>query len=266
MAAHVRDAGDFIKFLTTKTNFTSEVQQRLAQLKLNFGGTGAKYAEYLGKNQKMISEALLHYQSKLSQYIGADPQGQSGSGYAAMATTLLGAYLANKLKLCSFPIDAMKTYMVNEFLRMKAAMLENPSDLGTDIALINAIGAFLNEKWPRNLILLDKTWTSRTRPPKEYAKILNEKADTGWGPLEVQVSGDPLELRIADMALGQWCMKTKYSKEVVSMEELRKKAGARMTTAVLGSGSHRAVAGQERLGDKCERNDIRGDAGNGGPP
>ena len=59
---------------------------------------------------------------------------------------------------------------------------------------------------------LDKTWTSRTRPPKEYAKILNEKADTGWGPLEVQVSGDPLVLRIADMALGQWCMKTKYSK------------------------------------------------------
>ena len=225
-----------------EANFTSEVQQRLAQLKLNFGGTGAKYAEYLGKNQKMISEALLHYQSKLSQYIGADPQVER-FWVAAMATTLLGAYLANKLKLCSFPIDAMKTYMVNEFLRMKAAMLENPSDLGTDIALINAIGAFLNEKWPRNLILLDKTWTSRTRPPKEYAKILNEKADTGWGPLEVQVSGDPLVLRIADMALGQWCMKTKYSKSSL-VEELRKKAGARMTTAVLGSGSHRAVAGQ----------------------
>ena len=88
VAAHVRDAGDHQA--QQRGKLYVEVQQRLAQLRLNFGGTGAKYAEYLGNNQKMISEALLHYQSKLSQYIGADPQVER-FWVAAMATTLLGS-------------------------------------------------------------------------------------------------------------------------------------------------------------------------------
>ena len=223
-------------------NFTSEVRERLTQLRLNFGGIGLKYAEYLGRNQAQLAKALLNFQSQLAQELNADPQVER-FWIAAISTTLFGAYLANTLGVCSFPINEMKDFMVSEYHRMKREIAENPNDISTDIALINAMGTFLNEKLPRNLIILDKTWTSRTRPTKDYAKVLNEKTDTAWGPIEVQVSGDPLMLKISDMALGQWCGRTKIPKGAL-VDQLKKKCGARMSGATLGSGSHRAGAPQ----------------------
>jgi Domain of unknown function (DUF927) len=223
-------------------NFTSEVQQRLTQLRLNFGGIGAKYAKYLGENQEKIAKALLLFQSKLAREIGADPQVER-FWIAAMSTTMMGAYLANALKLCSFPLNEMKAYLVGEYHRMKQEMALNPNDLAADTALVNALGVFLTEKLPRNTVILDKTWTARTRPPKDYAKVLNDKTDSAWGPVEVQISGDPLVLKISDTALGQWCGRTKIPKAAL-VEQIKRKLNARISSAIIGSGSHRAGATQ----------------------
>ena len=122
-------------------------------------------------------------------------------------------------------------------------MALNPNDLAADTALLNALGAFLNEKGPRNTVVLDKTWTARTRPPKDYAKVLNDRPDTGWGPVEVQISGDPLVLKISDTALGQWCGRTKVPKAAL-IEQLKRKLNARISSSIIGSGSHRAGATQ----------------------
>lgn len=225
-----------------EVNFTSEVQQRLTQLRLHFGGIGARYAKYLGENQEKIAKALLLWQSKLAREVGADPQVER-FWMAAMSTTMMGAYLANTLKLCSFPLNEMKAYLVSEYRRMKHDLATNPNDLAADTALINALGVFLSEKGPRNTVILDKTWTARTRPPKDYAKVLNDRTDSAWGPIEVQISGDPLMLKISDTALGQWCARTKLPKAAF-VEQLKRKLSARISSAVIGSGSHRAGATQ----------------------
>ena len=227
------------------TNFVNEVHERLTQLRLNFGGIGMKYAEYLGRNQVGLARTLLLFQSRLAKELNADPQVER-FWLGAISTMLFGAYLANSLKLCSFPIDEMKEYLLSEYRRMKQDMAENPNDLGSDIALLDKIGAFLNEKAPRNLIILDRTWTLRTKPSKDYAKVLNEKTDSAWGPIEVQISGDPLTLRISDTALGQWCAKTKTPKGAL-VDQLKKKCNARMSGGTLGSGSHRSGASQNIL-------------------
>ena len=226
-------------------NFSNEVRERLTQLRLNFGGIGAKYAEFLGKNQVKLSKALLDYQIKLAKAINADPQVER-FWIAAMSTTMLGAWCANHLKLCSFPLVEMRDYLIGEYKRMKQEMVENPSDLGSDKALLSAMGAFLGEKFPRNMIILDKTWTSRTKPPQGYAKILNDRLDTQWGALEVQVSGDPLTLRVVDTALGQWCARTKIPKNSL-VEQLKKKLNARMSMVVIGSGTPKGGASQNSL-------------------
>ena len=223
-------------------NFTNEVRERLTSLRLNYGGVGAKYAEFLGRNQVRLSRALLDYQITLAKELNADPQVHR-FWLAAISTTMLGAWVANHLGLCTFPLDEMRAYMISEYQRMKEEMILNPSDLGSDSALINVVGAFLNEKFPRNLIILDKTWTAKTRPPKDYARILNDKMDAQWGAIEVQVSGDPLVLRIADTALGQWCGRMKVPKTSL-VEQLKKKVNARLSSAVLGSGSNRGGATQ----------------------
>jgi hypothetical protein len=131
--------------------------------------------------------------------------------------------------------------MFSEFRRMKQAMDEDPSDLTKKTALMTTIGAFLNEKQPRNMVILDRTWAQATRPPKGYATILNEKNDTAWGKLEVQISGDPLSMKISDIALGEWCTKSKRPKNVL-IDQMRRVLGARLTTGMIGSGSRKGTA------------------------
>ena len=159
----------------------------------------------------------------------------------AIATTILGASIANSLGVVTFPLNAMKDFMFSEFKRMQGEMAEDPSDYTKDNALKMTIGAFLNEKQPRNMIKLDKTWTNPTRPPKGYANILNEKNDNAWGKLEVQVSGDPLTLRISDVALSEWCLKTKHPKNNL-ISQMKNKLGAKLSTGMIGSGSRLAGA------------------------
>jgi hypothetical protein len=152
---------------------------------------------------------------------------------AAIATTIMGACLANSMGVITFPVNAMKDFMFREFNRMRSEMAEDPSDYSKEVSLLSTIGAFLNDKQPRNMVKLDKTWTNPTRPPKGYATIQNEQ--NNWGKLEVQVSGLPTTLRISDAALSEWCEKNKHPKNML-VAQMKSKLGAKMSSGMIGSG------------------------------
>ena len=223
-------------------DFALDVNQLLTSLHLNHGGVGRLYATFLGQNHMRVYKTLLSIQDKVRQDLGADPKVHR-FWVAAISTTILGALLANSLGVTKFPVEAIRQFMYGEFRRMKAEMDADPSNFAEDTALITTIGAFLNEKFPKNLVLLDKTWTSRTRPPKDYAKILNDKNDSAWGPIQVQVSGDPLNIRISDTALGEWCARTKRPKAAFT-NALVTKVGARRSVQTIGSGSRKGGAAE----------------------
>ena len=221
-------------------NFKSKVNDLLVGLSLNHGGIGRRYATYLGQNYQKIYTSLANTKAQFGQLLEADPKVER-FWIAAMASTMLAANIANSLGVITFPLVEMGQFMFSEFRRMKLEMAEDPSDYSKDNALRMTIGAFLNEKQPRNMIKLDKTWMNPTRPPKGYANILNDKNDNAWGKLEVQVSGDPLMLRISDAALGEWCDKTKRPKNIL-VSQMKNKLGAKMSTGMIGSGSRMAGA------------------------
>ena len=225
---------------STAHNYAANVNQLLTELQLNHGGIGKLYATFLGQNHKTINIALTNSQSKFAQALGADPKVER-FWIAAIATTMLGATIANSLGVVKFPLAEMGQFMFSEFRRMKQEMAEDPSDYSADNALINTITVFLNEKQPRNMIYLNKTWTQASKPPKGYATILNDRNDTGWGKLDVQISGEPLMLRISDAALSEWCTKTKRPKNIL-VSQMKKKLAARMSTGMIGSGSRKAGA------------------------
>jgi len=221
-------------------DFASDVQHLLNGLELNHGGIGRRYSTFLGQNHAVIYKAFAGYKEVFGRALGANPKVER-FWIAAVATTILGASIANSLGVVNFPLNAMKDFMFSEFHRMRKEMAEDPSDFTKDNALRMTIGAFLNEKQPRNMIKLDKTWTNATRPPRGYATILNEKNDNAWGKLEVQVSGEPLMLRISDTALSEWCEKTKRPKNNL-IAQMKSKLGAKLTTGMIGSGSRLAGA------------------------
>ena len=149
-------------------NFASNVSDLLIGLDLNHGGVGRRYATYLGQNYQGIYTSLADTKAQFGQLLGADPKVER-FWIAAIASTMLAANIANSLGVVQFPLNEMGQFMFAEFERMKQEMAEDPSDYTKENALMTTIGAFLNEKQPRNMVKLDKTWTQPTRPPKGYA-------------------------------------------------------------------------------------------------
>jgi hypothetical protein len=227
---------------TTKHNYATQVNHLLTELNHNHGNIGRLYATFLGENHDKIKRELSDMQVKLAQFLGADPKVER-FWVTAMATTLLGAMYANAQGYAKFPLKEMREFMFKQYNRMRQEMQDDPSDYSQDAAFLNTLGMFLNDKFPRNLILLDKTWTLPTRPLKGYAKILNTKPDGMWGTLEVQVSGDPLVLRISDKALTEWC-KSKGRPKQGLVQQLKDKLSAKMKFGVIGSGSARGGAAE----------------------
>ena len=227
-----------IRIPESSSDFTSKVQHLLIGLELNHGGVGKRYATYLGQNHALVYKGLAGYKAHFGQLLGANPKVER-FWVGAIATTILGASIANSLGVINFPLNEMQQFMCAEFDRMRKEMAEDPSDYTKDNSLRMTIGTFLNEKQPRNMIKLDRTWTNATRPPKGYANILNEQ--NNWGKLEVQVSGEPLMLRISDVALSEWCLKTKRPKNIL-VSQMKQKLGAKMSTGMIGSGSRLAGA------------------------
>jgi hypothetical protein len=229
-----------IRIPEASPDFASNVSHLLTGLEYNHGGVGRRYAALLGKNHTLIAKDLALYKAQIAQELSASPKVER-FWVAAIATTLVGAHLANTLGIIAFPMGEMKKFMFSEFHRMKNAMAEDPSDLTKESALMNTIGAFLNEKQPRNMVILDRTWAQATRPPRGYATILNEKPDQNWGKLEVQISGDPLSMKISDIALSEWCVKGKRPKNVL-VDQMRHVMGAKLSSAMIGSGSRKGTA------------------------
>jgi Domain of unknown function (DUF927) len=224
----------------TEKEFAYAVNRHLTDLHFNFGSIGLKYAEFLGKNHIKISKALVATQQQCAEELGADPKIER-YWIDAIATILLGAHLANKLGFCKFPIDVMKAYMYEEFRRMKQEMADDPSDFGTDIALRSTLGAFLNEKLPRNTVILNRTQVGAGKPSKDI-KIINLKPPNfNWGTLEVQLSGNPLILRITDSALTSWCKRTGRPKSNLQAA-MKKRLNAKMLNVVIGAGTDMAGA------------------------
>jgi hypothetical protein len=227
---------------TGKSAHATKVSDLLIELEYNHGGIGRDYATFLGQNHDKIKKDLTGFQRKIVAALDADPKVQR-FWVAAIATTLAGALYANQLGLAKFPLTPMRDFMFDEFRRMVKEMDDDPSDYTKDRALLNTLGNFLNDKFPRNLILLDRTWTAKGRPPKGYARVLNPKPDGQWGTVEVQIGGDPLVLRISDIAIAQWCTATQRPKANF-IRQLQLKVGATRSFGIIGSGSNRGGAAE----------------------
>jgi Domain of unknown function (DUF927) len=218
-------------------HFVAEVGRMVEALSLNYGGVGRKYAAFLGANHKKVYDEHAKVQNAIT--LKLNPLQEERFWVAAISTTLVGARIANLLGVANFPLDEMYQYAVGEYHYLQKMMNTGSTDYTKETPLVSTMGAFLNEKRERGMVILDKTWAQRGRPPKSYAKVMNDYASKQWNRVDVQISGDPVTLRVSDTALGEWCVRTGRPKAALT-HALQSRLGARMTTAALGSGSTKA--------------------------
>jgi hypothetical protein len=216
-------------------NLSTNMARLTTQLDYNYGHIGKRYANYLGKNYDTLRKRLLDFQAKLEK--GLNAQNSERCWIAAISTTIFGAWLAEGLGLAPFDLPRMKTFMEEEFHRMRNEQRGSISDYTNADAIYAELAYLFNEK-NRHIIITDRIWSQAGRPTKNYAKVLNDRAQ--WtDEIGMQISGDPYTLRIRDSFLGKWCREHKKPKPALTtaFQEL---IGAKKHRARIASGTHRA--------------------------
>jgi hypothetical protein len=217
-------------------NLTSEMAVLTTQLSFNYGGAGRIYAEHLGKKHSELSKNLLEYQMKLEQDLNAS--NAERCWIAAISTILYGAQIAVQLGLAPFDIPVMYKFMVKEFNRMRNDQRMSVMDYTNSAAVYNELSIFLNE-CERNTIFTDKAWTQPKKPPANYAKIIRHQHQ--MQEIGIQVSGDPLTIRIRESFFGKWCEIRRRHKTAL-LEAFVKMAHAQRGKSRLASGTSEATS------------------------
>jgi hypothetical protein len=216
-------------------NLTTTMARLTTQLRDNYGHIGKIYANYLGKNYDSLRVRLLDFQAKLEKALKA--QSSERCWIAAISTTIFGAWLAESLGLAPFDLPRMKQFMEEEFHRMRNEQRGSVSDYTNSDAVYAELAFLFNEK-PRHIIITDRIWSKQGRPTKNYAKVLNDRAQ--WtDEIGMQISGDPLTLRVRDTFLGKWCKEHKKPRAALAAA-LQEFTQAKRHRARLASGTHRA--------------------------
>lgn len=217
--------------------FAFKVATMVDNLLNNCGHAGQIYAAFLGQNHARIKVAIDEVQDFIYQQL--QPRQEERFWMGAIATIYTGARLANELGITNFPLPEMYAYMVNEWRRMRRDIAILSNNLNTVGTLKSIIGSLVNDKLTRNTLILDKTWGRMGRPPKGFARVLNEpRNDINWGPAEIQISGDPWTLRVSDAALKEWCDR-KHVPKAALCHGLKNQFGATLNMRGMGVGSFR---------------------------
>jgi hypothetical protein len=219
--------------------FNAAVGKQFALLKTNYGWVGREYATFLGRNEDYIKKRMNTVQNWLNNAVA--PTREERFWAAAVVTSFVGADLAVGLGFCHFPLKEMWNFMIAEYRRMRNELTLNSSDFGNEDTVIRILSAYLSDKRARNMIILDKT-LGRGRPsPTQIQNPPRAGFEDQWGPLEVQVSGDPFTIRFTDISFSRWCKQNGFPKNAICAG-LKKALGVDMTTVTIGAGSSRPEA------------------------
>lgn len=216
-------------------NLTSKMAELTTQLGFNYGSIGKIYAEYLGQNHTKLRDKLLEFQTKLEQKLSA--RSAERCWIAAMSTTLFGAQLANTLGLAPFDVPLMREFMFREFDRMRTDRWLSDGDYTNPDSVYQELNTFMNESG-RNTIVTDRTWTTQGKPPPDYARVISHQ-QIGQ-EIGVQISGDPLTIRIRESFFGKWCKDRNRHKSSL-LTAIIKITGAHRNKSRLASGTRMAT-------------------------
>jgi hypothetical protein len=167
----------------------------------NYGWAGLEYAKYLGKNAGYVKDRVLAANEKLTKIYKAGHDERFWIG--VMATTLLGAALANSLQLTNIDERQLAGFLEVEFERMRASGSSSATDITLPRNLRELLAAFVNGERQQTL-RTDRVWTQPSRPNAAYRVIVKAAPERHQPRLTVHVAEDDKLLRISLNALNEW--------------------------------------------------------------
>ncbi len=207
----------------------------IAAVKDNHGHAGRVYAKHIAQHSGMISAAMEKLIATLNTTLSVGAEERFH--IAGMAALLLGAKLANSLKLVSFDTAAIELFLKDTFDRLRSARAQNSVvSQATGYDLEQVFGSFVADNSGHRL-----TTSHFQTNSQSCGSILEEPTRRERVSIHVGVLPDPQRpgpsiMRVDRKAFFDWCKDHDYSKTDV-LTELEARWGATQIRATLAGGT-----------------------------
>jgi hypothetical protein len=134
----------------------------LKKLETNYGRAGEIYAEYLGKNAHLLQRRVTDTIVQMQKLLG-NAENAERFWVSAATVLLIGASIANELKLTNFNITRMSDFIVSTFARMRSAKLGSDLDISKVQSIKAILASYINSN--RRSVLATDTVGQPCRTP-----------------------------------------------------------------------------------------------------
>jgi hypothetical protein len=210
----------------------SDAARVIHNLNTNFGMAGQIYAQFLGSNFQQVDADVAAEMLAVGEEVGVKSNERFWS--ALVAIVVVGARYANDLHLTSFNLEALKTFMLEQFYGMRKICDEQSVDMQQGINVANILVQFLKDMRQRNTLVTDTIWMGRGKPKLGSVNIESDvsKLDS----LTVHAATKDKRIRISVSGLQKWLERHEYPQHVF-IESLKLQFGAVRTNGTLGAGT-----------------------------
>jgi hypothetical protein len=209
------------------------VSTMIAALDTNYGHAGEVYAAFLGANGKTVRGYVEQTMAQLETETGA--QGGERFWISTMAALLVGAGIANFLKLTQIDTAAMKVFLVDTLKNLRTLRIDNVKDLSGQgqFSVEDLLHALLKDGNGRFVIVTNKVWQGVGKPAGINLDTATDRIQAPWA----QYGAEDGLLRIIWADFQDWLRKRGYSSGTV-LKQLEIKMGAVKGQRAFAVGTH----------------------------
>lgn len=221
-----------------KSMSDGQARHFFSQVNHNFGGAGEVYATYLGGNAAKVRQLVTAMDTKLSAELGTS--GDERFWTATIAVLLVGAAIANALKLTQFDLPAFKKYLIKQFKAQRKEKRVNYMAKPEDRAL-RLVETFLHEK-TEQILHCDVL----VAPGKSQVKILRESLRH---PVVARLAQKEGCVRIDVQAFKKWVYDTNGGWGDDAVKYLEKRPNSKISRSDPSAGSIHSTGTRRRCLD-----------------
>ncbi len=201
----------------------------ISAAKTNYGSAGRIYAAFLAANSAKIQAALAHTLAALTAERKAE---QSERLFiAGMAACIVGASIANRLKLVPFDMPALRSFFATTFDSLRAMRKLDVAVSGGGYDLHQLFGNFMADNMGRRIV----TNTFARPGPTGRVEVLWHPQDRQH--VDIQVSQHDRMIRVSRVAFTEWCRRKDLpGRDVVQALIISWKAMERRSVLAAGTG------------------------------
>ena len=208
---------------------TATVNRMIANLNVNYGHAGATYAAYLGQYAKQVESMVLAIQNRLEQALNISTEERFW--VATIACLIVGASIANDLKLTTIDLPAMQDFLCDTLSKQRVLREETVSEVTRQVNVEELIAKLLADLAGKHLIETDYVAAWSGKPKANSLFTDTTKLQVVWA----QYGRSDNILRVTKGQFAKWLVGHKQSPSNV-YDALKKHYGARDVLARLGSG------------------------------